>query len=141
MDSCGTHERTNPSKDIRNNKLRNTESNHLRWISLPISVILALFTYMLIPSESVGEMGEVIGGLSHAGRAVVAVAVLMATLWVTEALPIAVTALLPIVLFPLCTGGAVTVKSATAPYAHELIFLFMGGFMISLAMQLSIIKR
>ena len=104
------------------------KSGRGRWIGLALGIVLALFAYILIPAESRGQAGEVVGGLSHSGRAVVAIAVLMATLWVTEALPIAVTALLPIVLFPLCTGGAITVKAATAPYAHELIFLFMGGF-------------
>ena len=59
----------------------------------------------------------------------------MAMLWVTEALPIPATALLPIALFPLLTGGAISVRSATAPYAHDLIFLFMGGFLLALAMQ------
>ena len=111
------------------------KSGRGRWIGLALGIVLALFAYILIPAESRGQAGEVVGGLSHSGRAVVAIAVLMTTLWVTEALPIAVTALLPIVLFPLCTGGAITVKAATAPYAHELIFLFMGGFMLSLAMQ------
>ena len=97
--------------------------------------MLALIVYWLIPAESFDEAGELIGGLSHPGRAVAAVGILMATLWVTEALPIAATALIPIALFPLLTGGVVTVKSATAPYAHELIFLFLGGFMLALAMQ------
>lgn len=111
------------------------KSGRLHLIGLAIGLILAVVSFLLIPTEVLGQNGEVVSGLSHTGRAVVAIAVLMATLWVTEALPIAVTALLPIVLFPLCTGGAITVKSAAAPYAHELIFLFMGGFMISLAMQ------
>lgn len=43
------------------------------------------------------------------------------------------TALLPIPLFPLL--GVMPVAAATAPFAHELIFLFMGGFLIALAMQ------
>ncbi len=99
------------------------------------AVILAVVAYLIIPAESLDSTGQVIGGLSDSGRAVAAVAVLMATLWVTAALPVAVTALLPLVLFPLCTGGVISVKAAAAPYAHEMIFLFMGGFMISLAMQ------
>jgi len=106
-----------------------------RWIGLTLSPILALIVYGLIPVESLSEAGEVMGGLSQTGRVVAGVGVLMATLWVTEALPIAATALVPIALFPLLTGGAVTVKSATAPYAHDLIFLFMGGFLLALSMQ------
>ena len=57
----------------------------------------------------------------------------MACWWLTEALPIAATALLPIVLVPLL--GISPIKVATAPYAHPLVMLFMGGFVIGIAMQ------
>lgn len=57
----------------------------------------------------------------------------MAVWWMTEALPLAVTSLLPIVLFPL--AGVLTVSGATAPYADKTVFLFMGGFMIALAVE------
>ncbi|GHB92435.1 SLC13 family permease [Cerasicoccus arenae] len=73
------------------------------------------------------------GGMSVDGQRVAAVAVLMAVWWISEAIPIPATSLLPIVLFP-----ALRVLSApqtTANYAYHLIFLFMGGFMIALAMQ------
>ena len=72
-------------------------------------------------------------GLSHAGRATAAIGCLMATLWLTEALPLAATALLPIVLFPL--ADVASIREAAAPYAREYIFLFMGGFMLALAME------
>jgi sodium-dependent dicarboxylate transporter 2/3/5 len=72
-------------------------------------------------------------GLTHAGRATAAVAVWMATWWLSEAIPIYATALLPLALFPL--AGIASVRDTAAPYAHELIFLFMGGFMLALAMQ------
>ncbi|MBL4623066.1 MAG: anion permease [Immundisolibacteraceae bacterium] len=55
----------------------------------------------------------------------------MACWWLTEALPIAATALLPIVLIPLL--GISPIKVATAPYAHPLVMLFMGGFIIGIA--------
>jgi solute carrier family 13 (sodium-dependent dicarboxylate transporter), member 2/3/5 len=105
------------------------------WIGLILAPILALLAYVFMPSESLNESGEVVAGLSHNGRAVVAIAVLMATLWVTEALPLAVTALLPIVMFPLFTGGAIAVRSVTTAYGHDLIYLYLGGFMIAMAMQ------
>jgi sodium-dependent dicarboxylate transporter 2/3/5 len=57
----------------------------------------------------------------------------MATFWISEALPIAVTALLPLVLLPLLGAGGI--KEVAAPYAHPLIFLFLGGFLIALAME------
>ena len=74
-------------------------------------------------------------GLSDAGRGVAALAVLMAVWWLTEAIPIPATALLPVALLPLVTRGEISVASATAPYARDLIFLFMGGFMLALAME------
>lgn len=72
-------------------------------------------------------------GLSNDGRAVAAIAVLMATWWMTEAIPLSATALLPIVLFPLFTSR--TVAQATAPYANPIVFLFLGGFLIAIAME------
>jgi solute carrier family 13 (sodium-dependent dicarboxylate transporter), member 2/3/5 len=87
--------------------------------------VAAVATYLLLPA------GE--GGLDDGGRATTAIAVLMAVWWVTEALPLAVTALLPIVLFPLT--GALDLEATTAPYANDLIFLFLGGFVLALAMQ------
>ncbi|MGI9542012.1 MAG: SLC13 family permease [Cyclobacteriaceae bacterium] len=64
---------------------------------------------------------------------VIAVAVWMITWWVTEAVPLPVTALLPMILLPLL--GVFAVSEATAPYASPIIFLFMGGFLIALAME------
>ncbi|MTI21823.1 DASS family sodium-coupled anion symporter [Fulvivirga sp. RKSG066] len=64
---------------------------------------------------------------------VLAVASWMITWWVTEAIPIPATSLLPIVLLPLL--GIFKVSEATAPYASSIIFLFMGGFLIALALE------
>ena len=64
---------------------------------------------------------------------VAAVGVLMAIWWVTEAIPIPATALLPIILFPVL--GVSSVSDATTPFANPLIYLFLGGFIIALAMQ------
>jgi sodium-dependent dicarboxylate transporter 2/3/5 len=71
--------------------------------------------------------------LDENARRVIAVAALMITWWITEALPMPVVALLPIVLFPLFKIA--TIKETTAPYANEVVFLFMGGFMIGLAIE------
>jgi sodium-dependent dicarboxylate transporter 2/3/5 len=87
---------------------------------------------MTLPESYLDASGEIVP-LSEAGRATTAVAVWMATWWLSEAIPIYATALLPLVLLPLL--GAGSMKAAAAPYAHELIFLFMGGFMIALAME------
>ena len=104
-------------------------------IGLWLGPLLGVAIYLLVPSLSEEAAGETAASLSHSGRAVLSVAVLMAVLWVTEALPIAVTALIPIVLFPLLTRGEISVSDSTAPYAHELIFLFLGGFVLAQAMQ------
>jgi sodium-dependent dicarboxylate transporter 2/3/5 len=62
-----------------------------------------------------------------------AVALLMAVWWVTEAIPIPATALLPLVLFPLL--GVLPIGEAAAPYANPVIYLFMGGFLIAAALE------
>ena len=62
-----------------------------------------------------------------------AIGVLMAVWWATEAVPIAVTALLPIVVFPLL--GIATIQDTVPPYANKVIFLFLGGFIVAYAMQ------
>lgn len=62
-----------------------------------------------------------------------AIAILMAIWWVTEVVPLAITALLPIVLFPLF--GIMNGKDVSSTYFNHVIFLFIGGFLVALAMQ------
>ncbi|MBN1830942.1 MAG: SLC13/DASS family transporter [Deltaproteobacteria bacterium] len=62
-----------------------------------------------------------------------AVAILMAVWWITEAIPIPATALLPVALFPIF--GIMTGKDVAATYFNNIIFLFIGGFLMALAMQ------
>ena len=71
--------------------------------------------------------------LTRDGRVVAAVGTLMAIWWMTEAMSLSATALLPIVLFPPLTG--LGIDDATAPYADPIVFLFLGGFLIAIAMQ------
>ena len=72
-------------------------------------------------------------GLSPDARWVATIATLMAVWWMTEAIPLSATSLLPIVLIPMLTGR--TVSEATAPYASSIVFLFLGGFLIAIAME------
>lgn len=95
------------------------------WIGRFLGPVLAVLLYVVLPSGD--------AGLSQGGRATVAIGALMAVWWVTEALPLPATALLPLMLFPI--SGVLDIEAAAAPYANDLIFLFMGGFMIALAMQ------
>ncbi len=61
------------------------------------------------------------------------VAMLMAVLWITEVVPLAVTSLIPVALFPLF--GIMDGRAVAATYFNDVIFLFMGGFLVSLAME------
>ena len=72
-------------------------------------------------------------GLSESGWNTASIGVLMAVWWATEAVPIAVTALLPLVCFPLL--GIATIQNTAAPYANKVIYLFLGGFIVAFAMQ------
>lgn len=72
-------------------------------------------------------------GLSEQGMMVARIAVLMAVWWITEAIPIPATALIPIILYPLL--GVMSPVEVTQSYAHHLIFLFMGGFMIAVTVE------
>ncbi len=92
-----------------------------------IGFLGGLFLFFLMLLSSPPE------GLSIEGWRTAAIAVLMASWWVTEVIPISATALLPIVLFPVL--GVSDVNAAATPYANPMIFLFMGGFIIAIAMQ------
>ena len=71
-------------------------------------------------------------GLPHEGWTVAGSALFMVTWWISEAVPIPATSLLPLVLFPLFGGG--TIEETASPFAHPLIFMFMGGLFIATAM-------
>ncbi len=79
------------------------------------------------------QLADAPDGLADAGWAAAAVGVLMAVWWATEALPIAVTAFLPIVLFPML--GIASIQDTMVPYSNKVIYLFLGGFIIAFAMQ------
>lgn len=72
-------------------------------------------------------------GLSKEGVAILASTIWVAIWWITEAIPIAVTSLLPIILFPL-TGG-LKLQDTTAAYGHKYVFLYIGGFMLAIAIE------
>jgi len=65
--------------------------------------------------------------------ATLAIAVWMAIWWMTEAVPVAVTALLPVILFP--AFGVMNGKAVSSEYFNSIIFLFVGGFLVALAME------
>lgn len=81
-------------------------------------------------------IGTSIAGASAAGDnmwQMAGIAVWMIIWWLSEAVPMSVTALLPIILFP--AAGIMKIDQATTPYADPVIFLFMGGFIIAIALE------
>ena len=71
--------------------------------------------------------------ISPSAGKVLALAAWIIIWWMTESVPIAITALLPLVLFPFM--GVMKMSEAAAPYANPIVFLFMGGFMIALGLE------
>ncbi|MGH8479923.1 MAG: SLC13 family permease, partial [Gammaproteobacteria bacterium] len=96
----------------------------VRWLGLAAGPLAALGLYALLPEAD---------GLSEAGRRTLAAAAWMAIWWITEALPIEATALLPLCVFPLL--GIADMEATAAPYADPVIFLFLGGVMLGAAME------
>ena len=94
----------------------------IKRVTLIAAPVIALIMLML-PAPA---------GLAAEGWAVAAVALLMALWWMSEAIPLAATALLPIVLFPAL--GIATIDATATSYANPLIFLFLGGFLMARAM-------
>ncbi len=79
------------------------------------------------------------GSLEGAAKQVVAVVLWMAVWWMTEAAPLAVTSMLPLVLFPLLNVRGV--RDVAPNYSNHMIFLFLGGFILALAVERSGLHR
>lgn len=101
-------------------------------IGLVLGPLVALLTFFMLPDSYAGADGIEVT-LAPAARAAAAVAVLMAFWWMTEAIPVYATALVPLVLFPLF--GINSVGTTAESYGHEIIFLFLGGFVLALALE------
>jgi solute carrier family 13 (sodium-dependent dicarboxylate transporter), member 2/3/5 len=94
----------------------------VKFISLFAGILVAAIIYLLNPF-----------GVDKDALKVLAVGGIMITWWVSEALPMPVVALLPLILFPLLRINSL--ENTAAPYANPVIFLFMGGFMLGLAIE------
>lgn len=118
---------TNTKKHSHDNDTGSQPPHHFytkrQWTGLILGPLLFVVTLMFFQPE----------GLSKEALAVLASTLWIATWWVTEAIPIPAAALLPIILFPMT--GAVDSKTTTSAYADDVIFLFMGGFIIALAIE------
>lgn len=94
-----------------------------RLLGLVGAPLLALIVYFVLPQD-----------LEHGAKLTAATAILMGGWWMTEALPIPATALIPLVVFPLLNSD-VKIDEIGASYGNNIIFLFMGGFLLALGMQ------
>jgi len=94
--------------------------------SVLVAAVLLCVAAAVVLAPALSEMPRV-------ARATLATAVLMASWWITVAIPIPATSLLPLVLFPVF--GVLTSKQTAVNYASEIIFLFMGGFILALGIQ------
>lgn len=97
--------------------------------------------------ETIARLGKLLGsllflavwlgptptGMSPAAQRLAAVTLLMAVMWLTQALPVAVTSLIPLVMFPLL--GIQTAKTVSQAYVNQYVFLFLGGFVIALGIE------
>lgn len=97
--------------------------NRTKQLGLILGPLLFIFILFFFKPE----------GLSPQARAVLASTAWIAIWWITEAIPIAVTALLPIVLFPL--SGGLDLGTTTSAFGHKFVFLYMGGFIIAIAIE------
>ncbi|MEK4923739.1 DASS family sodium-coupled anion symporter [Cytobacillus sp. FSL R5-0569] len=113
LKQSGENNGENPKQRKRTNKQN---------IGLLLGPILFALTLLFVSPE----------GMSREAQAVLASTLWVAVWWITEAIPIPVTSLLPIILFPVT--GAVT-EGITSSYADNTIFLFLGGFIIAIAME------
>lgn len=96
-----------------------------RWAAISAGPLCGLVVYLMLRRGATD--------LSPAGCATAGVAVWMAVWWIMEALPLAATSLIPLVAFPL--AGVASIQDTAAAYADKNIFLFLGGFLIAMAIE------
>ena len=118
-------------KAIRNKAMRNKDEQPDN--SFDPARVKALGAVVGIAAFAVTAILPAPEGLSPAGWITLGMALLMAAWWSTEVLPIPATALLPVVILPLFEVQPI--KAVTGSYGHPIVFLFMGGFLLGIAMQ------
>lgn len=119
---------------IRTSTTKQTSLN--KQILLLIGIVAGLLAGWFLPDGYHEQPGDILSKTIPVGmeaRITTGLAVTMAIWWMTEAIPVYATALLPILILPLT--NARTFDEATGPYANKLIYLFLGGFVLALAMQ------
>lgn len=94
--------------------------------------ILAIVLYLMVP-ETLEKQDGTLLELGNGGKITAALAGWMVIWWVTEALPLYITALLPLILLPI--SGQQSIAATSAPYGHPLIYLALGGFVLAAALE------
>lgn len=105
---------------------------NLRRIGLFAGPLVALVIFLLMPDQYASIEGETLE-IGHATRTIAATVGWMAVWWITEAIPVYATALLPLALLPAL--GGLSIRAVAAPYSNEVIYLYLGGFIVALTMQ------
>ena len=103
-----------------------------RLLALLAGPLLGILVFTVVPDQVLSLDNNLIV-LGTAGRATAGLAAWMALWWLTEAISIYATALLPLALLPLV--GASDINATAKAYAHPMIFLFLGGFILALALE------
>lgn len=101
-------------------------SGYTRLACVAIGIVAALLAYALLPGAGHAD-------LTPQGRLAICVGVVMAVWWMTEAIPLEATGLVPLIAFPLL--GVTTFKQAAAPYSEDIIALFLGGMVLGVALE------
>ncbi|MFI5504723.1 SLC13 family permease [Corynebacterium kutscheri] len=130
-----THESSSHSL-AEDAEVRDQSESRRQITGLIVGIALAVLIYFIFPASAVDTVLSSDPELetNHASlRITAAIAVLMGAWWMTEAIPLAATALVPLAAFPLFQ--VISFSNIAAPYASSTIFLFMGGFILALGMQ------
>ncbi len=109
-----------------------TFSKSSKKVTLMLAPILAVLLYFALPDSYMDGAGNAVA-VTHAAKACLSILLWMALWWFTETVPIAVTAMLPIILYPLF--DVETLSKTLVPYASDTIYLFLGGFLIAAGIQ------
>ncbi len=107
-------------------------ARNLRRIGLFAGPLVALIIFLLLPDQYASIEGDTLE-IDHATRTIAAVVGWMAVWWISEAIPVYATALLPLAVLPAL--GGLSIRAVAAPYANEVIYLYLGGFIVALTMQ------
>ena len=105
----------------------------VQWVGLAGGPLAAAVTWLILPQSIHDAATGSHIDVTSAARSTIAALVWMAIWWLTEAVDIEATSLLPIAVFPLL--GIRSIREATAPYASDVIYLFLGSFVLAAALQ------